>query len=178
MVAAGAFAPESRVELDRGRLIDMALDGARHISAGKRLAKLWYPVLVANPDLNARVELYTPGSVRLTPTGSARAPDALLCPPGFYEREGRWPEARECHLAVEFADSTLRYFEGTKRPDYAAAGLPELWIVRLDHEDVRVCRGPREDGSWTSEVLLRGADALAPEAAPALAITPTALFAD
>jgi len=174
---AGAFAHlENRVELARGEVIAMPMDGARHISGAAALSRLWIPRIVSEPRLAATMFLYTPGSIRLTLTGSARAPDALLCPAGIYEREHRWPEAGECYLAVEFSDTSLRYDEAEKRPDYAAAGLPELWIVRLPHQDVRVCREPKADGSWGSEVLVKGEDRLAPLAAPELAIPAKALF--
>lgn len=176
---AGAFMHlENRVELARGEVIAMPMDGARHISGSHKLMMAWAPRLAADPVLAGRLALYTPGSIRLTPTGSARAPDALLCPPGIYEREQRWPEAKECLLAIEFADTTLRYDEAEKRPDYAAAGLPELWIVRLPHQDVRVCREPREDGSWAVETLLKGEDTLSPLAAPELAIPVRVLFSE
>lgn len=175
---AGAFLHlENRVELARGEVIAMPMDGARHISGAAALSRLWVPRIVTQPRLAAAMFLYTPGSVRLTPTGSARAPDALLCPPGIYEREHRWPEARECLLAIEFADTSLRYDEAEKRPDYAAAGLPELWIVRLPRQDVRVCREPQADGSWAYERLVAGAELLSPLAAPELAIPAAALFA-
>lgn len=174
---AGAFAHlENRVELARGEVIAMPMDGARHISGASRLMMACVPKIAADPALAARLALYTPGSIRLTPTGSARAPDALLCPAGIYERENRWPEAAECYLAVEFSDTPLRYDEAEKRPNYAAAGLPELWIARLPHQDVRVCREPKADGSWGSEVLVKGEDRLAPLAAPELAIPAQALF--
>jgi Uma2 family endonuclease len=175
---AGAFLHlENRVELARGEVIAMPMDGARHISGAHKLMMAWAPAIATDPTLAARIALYTPGSVRLTPTGSARAPDALLCPPGIYEREHRWPEARECLLAIEFADTSLRYDEAEKRPDYAAAGLPELWIVRLPRQDVRVCREPQADGSWAYERLVAGAELLSPLAAPELAIPAAALFA-
>lgn len=173
---AGAFAHmENRVELARGEVVAMPMDGARHISGAHKLMMAWAPKLALDARLAERVALYLPGSIRLT-SNTARAPDALLCPPGIYEREGRWPEARECLLAVEFSDTTLRYDEGEKRPEYAAAGLPELWIVRLAHGDVRVCREPREDGGWGVETLIRGDGLLSPLAAPELAIPANALF--
>lgn len=54
-----------------------------------------------------------------------------------------------------------RYFARRQRGagaahDAAAAGLPELWIVRVAHGDVRVRRDPRADGGW-GEVMTGGA---------------------
>jgi Uma2 family endonuclease len=176
MVNAGLFAgDEGKVELAGGQIIMAPHDGARHISISTRLSYAWVGRLASDPDLGSRFRLYAPGTVALRPTGSVRSPDALLCAPGIYE-SGRWPEAHECALVVETADTTLEYDDGAKRADYAAAGVPELWIIRAAHRDVRVCRGPRPDGSWDEAELFSGEDRIAPKAAPEMEIAVAQLF--
>jgi Uma2 family endonuclease len=176
MVEAGVFArDEGRVELAGGHIIMAPSEGPRHVSVGARLNRIWTPVLVASPALSARIGYYPSSTVILPGTGSVRAPDGLLCPLGIFEG-GRWPHAVECHLAIECADTSLAYDEGTKREDYAQAGLPELWIVRIPHRDVRVCRGPQPDGSWRSADLFAADARIAPLAAPELEIKVGALF--
>src|SRR5262245_11628530 len=46
------------------------------------------------------------------------------------------------HLVVEVAESSLPQDRLTKAPIYAAAGIPEYWIVNLRQEHVEVHRSP------------------------------------
>jgi Uma2 family endonuclease len=46
------------------------------------------------------------------------------------------------HLVVEVAASSLPQDRLTKAPIYAAAGVPEYWIVNLRQEQVEVYRSP------------------------------------
>jgi Uma2 family endonuclease len=47
------------------------------------------------------------------------------------------------------ADSSLRYDREVKPKLYAAAGIPEYWIVDLQHRRVEVYRAPL-DGVYTA----------------------------
>jgi Uma2 family endonuclease len=40
-------------------------------------------------------------------------------------------------LLIEVSDSTLPYDLGTKLPLYARHGVPEVWVIDVDHEVVR-----------------------------------------
>jgi Uma2 family endonuclease len=46
------------------------------------------------------------------------------------------------HLVVEVAASSLAQDRLTKAPIYAAAGIPEYWIVNLRREQLEVYRSP------------------------------------
>jgi Uma2 family endonuclease len=177
MVEAGVFAEDERkIELDDGRIVVAPMDGGPHLNVGMRLAMIWTPRIAADPDLKSRLRLYVPGAIWIAEQ-VVRAPDAMLAPPGTVGKS-RWPKAREALLAVEFSDTTLKYDDGKKRQDYARGGLAELWIVRVEHQDVRVCRGPRADGGWDEADLHVGDALIAPLAAPALALRVRDLFAD
>jgi Uma2 family endonuclease len=58
-------------------------------------------------------------------------------------------------LLVEIADSSLAYDRDVKLPLYAAAGIPEAWIVDLATEALLVCRQPSPTGY--REIRRRGA---------------------
>lgn len=177
MINAGVFAEaEGKVELDGGKIIVSPMDGGPHLNVGQNLGMLWWPTIKADPALKARLRLYVPGSIRVS-EGVMAAPDAMLAPPETVGKR-RWPSAKEALLAVEFSDTTLAYDDGRKRANYARGGLQELWVVRINQQDVRVCRGPRADGGWDEEDLHAGAAVIAPLAAPELAIAVEALFAD
>jgi len=45
---------------------------------------------------------------------------------------------------IEVADTALRFDRSIKKPRYAAAGAPELWIVDLEGSRVWVHRKPLE----------------------------------
>jgi|CXWL01.1.fsa_nt_gi Uma2 family endonuclease len=177
MVESGVFADEERkIELDDGRIVVAPMDGPAHLSVGERLGAIWFPKWAADRELQSRLKLYIPGGVRVSDRIS-RAPDAMLAPPGVVE-SGRLPTASEALLAVEFSDTTLKYDDGKKRADYARGGLAELWIVRVEHGDVRICRGARKDGSWDEANLHAGDALIAPLAAPALALRVSELFTE
>ena len=177
MIEAGVFAEEDRkLELDEGKIVVATMDEGPHLNIGKRFGKLWYPRIVADPALGSRLDLFIPGAVRVT-EGIVRAPDAMLAPPGTVGKK-RWPSAKEVLLAIEFSDTTLHYDDGKKRSDYALGGVQEVWVVRVEQEDVRVCRDPQEDGNWREADLHSGDALLQPLAAPELAICARQLFED
>lgn len=177
MVEAGVFANEDgKVELDAGRVIVAPMDGGPHLNVGQRLILAWGPRIAADPILKAQARLFVPGAIHVI-EGVASAPDAMLAPPHTVGKK-RWPSAAEALLAIEFSDTTLAYDEGRKSANYAKGGLAELWIVRIEFEDVRVCRGPQAGGTWSQADLFSGDAVIAPLAAPTLALPVKALFHD
>jgi Uma2 family endonuclease len=48
-------------------------------------------------------------------------------------------------LLVEVADTTLAYDRDVKRPLYARAGIPEVWILDLEARHIEVHREPDDD---------------------------------
>jgi Uma2 family endonuclease len=57
---------------------------------------------------------------------------------------------------VEVADTSLRYDREVKRPLYARAGVPELWIVNLVDDVVEVSSEPGLDGYGATIRFPRG----------------------
>jgi len=106
--------------------------------------------------------------VRLSDFSEPEPDVALLRPrPDLYR--ARKPRAEDVLLLVEVADTSLDYDRRTKLPRYAAAGIPEVWIVNLVDQRVEVYRDPRPDGYATHTVHARG-DSLAPASLPEVAI--------
>lgn len=172
---AGLFAEEDgKLELDGGLVIVAPMDGGAHMNVGMRLMKLWVPRLADDAALNARMDLFIPGGIHRG-LRAARAPDAMLVKPGSVQT-GRWETPTDVFLAIEFSDTTLSYDDGAKRADYAKGGVAEVRIVRIREGDVRVCRGPQAEGTWSEEALHAADEVIAPLAAPELAIPVKALF--
>ena len=74
-------------------------------------------------------------------------------------REDYSDHPNQAALVVEVSDTTLGFDRGAKANDYAAAGVPEYWIVNLVDNRLEVFRKPVADsavrGGWRYEESLR-----------------------
>ncbi|MGV3723844.1 MAG: Uma2 family endonuclease [Actinomycetota bacterium] len=82
----------------------------------------------------------------------------------------RFPRPEEVLLVVEVADSSLEHDRTLKLPAYAAAGIPECWLVNLIDRQVEVYREPAE-GVYRLRRLYRAGEAANPLFAPDVSIT-------
>lgn len=131
---AGVFAPDARVELIDGELIDMAPVGGPHIRIVNRLNRL----LVTAVGTDAEVSVQNPITL---PPGSEPQPDLSLVRFGTGV-----PTASEVLLVIEVADSTLTFDRAIKLPLYARAAIPEVWIVDVNAQAIEIYRDPMGDG--------------------------------
>lgn len=138
MGEAGIFAPNARVELIEGEIIDMAPIGSRHGSAVKRLNS----VLVSAVGSRAVVSVQDP--LRLGDLSEAK-PDLMLLKPRADFYADAHPTAADVLLLIEVADTSARYDREVKLPLYARHGVPEVWIVDLEARLVRFFRSPSGD---------------------------------
>lgn len=158
MVPAGILHPDERVELLDGVVIRLASMGGRHAwSIGKLNHRL-----VLGVGERALVNVQIP--VHLD-DHSQPEPDLALVRPLESPRLAR-PE--DVLLLIEVGDSSARLDREEKAPRYARAGIPELWLVDLEEDLVRVLRRPGPAG-WGEETVLRRGDRVAPQAFPELA---------
>ena len=93
------------------------------------------------------------GSVLLSELSLPQPDIALLKPlPDFYR--SRRAAAADALLVIEVSDSTLRFDLEVKVPLYARHGIPEVWIVDLQHDRLlffrSLVKGEYEDKTWTS----------------------------
>lgn len=135
MGEAGVFAPNARVELIEGEVIDMAPIGTRHGSAVKRLNAL----LTAAVGSRAVVSVQDP--LRLGDL-SEPEPDLMLLKPRADFYADAHPTAADVLLLIEVADTSARYDREIKLPLYARHGVPEVWIVDLEARLLRFYRAP------------------------------------
>ena len=90
-------------------------------------------------------------------------------------------EAEECVLVLSDADLSMRNLKDsvtvgqdrlTKAAIYAAAGIPEYWIVNLREDLIEVHRGPaRDTGRYTERVVAGAGDRLSVMAFPDVIVT-------
>ncbi len=167
MARAGILTEEDRVELLDGQIIEMSPIGAPHLHAVNRLMHLFERLLLqqGNPP-PAVVSVQNP--VRLGDLSEPQ-PDVALLEPRLDPE--RLPGPEDVLLLIEVADATLEKDREVKLPRYAAAGIPEAWIVALPVDRVEVYRRPSENGYKQALFLSRG-DVLEGEALPELGRLP------
>ncbi len=168
LACAGVLTKDDRVELINGRIVTMSPVGPPHFHTVNRLERLFARrVYAAETDL-AHVSVQNP--VRL---GVHDEPEPDLALLRTDASEDRLPTPGDILLVVEVADSTLNEDRRVKRRLYAAAGVPELWIVALPLGLVEVYRSP-QDGDYAAPLRLMPGDALTVEALPDLPPIPVA----
>lgn len=164
----GIFAPNARIELIEGEVIDMAPIGTRHAAAVTRLNR------AATATVGTRAIVSVQNPLRLSDL-SEPEPDLMLLKPraDFYAEAH--PTAGDVLLLIEVADSSARYDREIKLPLYARHGVGEVWIVDLEARLLRFHRAPA-DGAYT-EVSTTGRPGPTPVAAlPGAAIDLSAIF--
>jgi Uma2 family endonuclease len=68
----------------------------------------------------------------------------------------RRPGAADALLVVEVADTTFALDRSLKVPRYAAAGVPEVWLLDLQRDVLLVFDTPESGGYAGSRVVRRG----------------------
>lgn len=166
MADAGLFA-DGRYELLEGEILKL-MPNEPHSFVNSELV-----FLLANVFGSAYVRV--PSSLAAT-ADSEPEPDAAVTvkPRREYLKTGI-PPGSEFRLVVEVSDSTLRRDKGLKAKLYAAAGVPEYWVVDLNGREVLVHRDPVE-GAYQSTTTYTEHQTLSPQAAPDHAIDLSSLF--
>ena len=157
---AGVLDEDDRVELLDGRLIDMPPIGPSHSHGVDDFLELFTRRLYADDPPSARVRVQSP--IQLGDY-SAPEPDIVLYDPEMPKDQHPRPE--DICLVVEVADSTVEYDRKVKADRYAAAGIPEYWLVDLPGEAVDVFRQPEDDG-YAERVRHRRGEELSVAALP------------
>jgi Uma2 family endonuclease len=146
MAETGVLAPDARVELIEGEIIDMPPIGSIHGSVVDKLA-LW---LIR--ALGDRAIVRVQGAVRLSDI-SEPEPDLAVLEQrtDFYHRAQ--PNGSETLLVIEVSDSTLRYDRDVKVPLYARHGVRETWIVDIPHSQL-LCYSAPANGRYAREIAI------------------------
>jgi len=146
LAAVGLLAPDARVELIQGVIVDMPPMGARHAALVSRLHTL---LERAAGDL-AIVRCQLP--LRLDAFSEPQPDLALLRPrEDFYEQQH--PTAADALLVIEVSETRLRYDTHSKAALYARHGVPEFWIIDSARRHLHLLRNPAE-GAYRSHLIL------------------------
>jgi MEMO1 family protein len=163
MVEADVFAPDERLELIDGEIIDMSPIGSPHQACIDRLTR-WFAPLTASERAVLRVQ----GVIRVSERSQPQ-PDVALLRPRDDMYEKAHPNPEDVLLLVEVADSSIRHDRWIKLPLYATAGVPEAWLVDLNWGVVDIATDPSPHG-YARVVQARSSDTIAPTAFPDITI--------
>jgi Uma2 family endonuclease len=129
MEAAGMLAPDSRVELIDGEVIDMAPIGPMHAGTVGLLARRLADALGGRFDIRVQQPLRIGDHSEPQPDIAVVLPDA-----DAYRR--RHPAAGDVLLVVEVAETSLRFDRDVKMALYAAAGISRAWLADLANRQI------------------------------------------
>jgi Uma2 family endonuclease len=153
----GIFAPDQRLELIHGEIVEMSPIGIRHAAAVGRLIALFSSV-------NRQCIVWSQNPIQLEHSTLPQPDVALLRQrEDFYDKA--YPKPADVLLVVELADTSLAYDRDVKVPLYAQAGIPEVWLVDLNKRELIVYRSP-VNGKYTEVRYPQPADMVAPVLLP------------
>jgi len=158
MVAAGVLDEDDRIELVQGVLVDMVPIGASHDGAVAWLTRHF--ARIDNPAWEVRIQS------TLLVAGGYLLPDLIVV-----DRLPRSQQPTTALLVVEVAQ-TSEARDREKARDYAAADVPEYWIVDLRARKVTVHRRPVA-GAYDEVVEYLDGESIDPtvEAVPPVAVS-------
>ena len=154
MLRAGILHEDDPLELIDGQLVVMSPINDPHIACINRLNTIFSKRLVPHAIENVVVSVQNP--VRIDEHNEPE-PDVVLST----ALDGA-PHPGDVLLLVEVSDTTLAYDRDVKRPLYARAGIPEVWVLDLEARHIEVHREP-DDDVYRTRHLAGLDDTVAPE---------------
>ena len=170
MAEVGLLAPDARVELIDGEIIDMAPIGTDHGSVVSDLTHLFVHAV----GERAIVRIQNP--VRLD-RSSEPQPDVAVLAPRDHRYRHAHPAPADVLLLIEVSDSTLRYDRDVKVPLYARHGIAEVWIVDLKNGELRTYRLP-EGGSYADQKTTKQPGVMQIAALPGVSVDLAGILAE
>ena len=154
-----------RFMLIDGEILQMAADNPPHVTgvalAVQRLQQVFGTGFYVRNQAGMPLKLDTDPS-----------PDVVVVPGSIRDYAKIHPAPDTIRLIVEVSDSTMHYDLGGKSHLYAAAAIPEYWVIDVNASQLHVFREPIPDEAalrgyrYSSVRVLNPADSIAPLAAP------------
>ena len=128
MSEVGIFAPEHRLELIKGEIVEMSPICRKHCACIAALNEILFTKFAT------KLNIWVQSSIRLD-DGSEPQPDiALLRRRADFYRDSL-PSPADILLVIEVADSTISYDRDVKMPLYAEFGIVEAWLIDVNGKD-------------------------------------------
>ena len=139
MAEVGILDPDERVELIEGEIVRMSPIGPRHAGCVINANRLFIT------RLGDRIVLSPQNPVVIRPRSEPQ-PDLLLLRPRAVSYSREHPTPEDVLLAVEVADTTVRFDRLVKSRLYARSGIGEFWLLLPGDGTVEVHRAPGSEG--------------------------------
>lgn len=136
MAETGILREDDRVELLRGRIVEMSPIGSEHGGAVNFFVRALRP-------LEDHAVLTFQNALRIDETTEPQ-PDVMVLKPREDLYRSQLPGPDDVLLLIEVADSSRSYDRSVKLPLYAEAGIVEVWVVDLVDRVVEVHRKPQK----------------------------------
>jgi Uma2 family endonuclease len=162
MAELGILAPDARVELIEGEIIDMTPQGSRHAAIVSRLNER----LISAVGVSAMVRCQLP--IRLG-TRSEPEPDFAIVKRHADDYMDGHPVAEDVLLLIEISNTTTKYDRLIKVPLYARHGVVETWLVEVPLGRVHLFRSPQH-GSYSDVSVVERPGILHAAALPSVPI--------
>ena len=149
MAEAGLFLPDIRVELIDGEIIETSPIKSPHADCVDKLTE-W---LIIQFHKQAVVRVQNPITLD---NSSEPEPDLALAirkPEGY---KSAHPTPTEILLVIEVSDTSVEKDRSIKLPLYAAAGIPEAWLVNLPEHTIEVYTEPNAEGYSNIHIFRKG----------------------
>lgn len=135
MIETAILKEEEHCELIGGVIITMSPLGSLHVACVNRAAKLFIHLVQDSAIVSIQ------NAFRLDEK-SRPEPDLAIIRLREDEYDLQLPGAEDVQLLIEVSDSTLDFDRNEKAARYAAAGIPELWIVDLQNQLIEAHTNP------------------------------------
>jgi Uma2 family endonuclease len=135
MAKEGILSHQERLELIEGEITTMSPIGFRHAFVTNYLAN-WF-----TRNLGEAVFTSSQNPIILGDRSEPQPDLALLKPvENFYA--DRLPQSTDILLLIEVADSSFIYDQTVKIPLYAQSGIPEVWLINLNQQQLECYTTP------------------------------------
>ncbi len=135
LVEAGVLSEDDRVELLEGVVVAMTPHNPPHAAGVARAYETLRVAIGTRAHVRSQLSLVLGRSVP--------EPDLAVVPGSVADYDRSHPTT--ALLVIEVADASLKQDRISKAAIYAAAGIPEYWIVNLRDAAVEVMRDPNRD---------------------------------
>ncbi|MBE9053147.1 Uma2 family endonuclease [Nostocales cyanobacterium LEGE 11386] len=149
MIAAGILA-ERQVELLNGEIVEMSPEGEPHAYCSDEAGE-YLIYLLGN---QAKVRQAKP--ITLPDSNSEPEPDIAIVQRLGRDYREHHPYPENIFWLIEYSDSSLNKDLEVKTKTYAAAGIPEYWVINLRTMQMIVFRVATEAGYQSKEILTQG----------------------
>jgi Uma2 family endonuclease len=140
LIETGILSENDRVELLDGWILEMSPIGPPHATSVNLAAAALQDALPAG--------WYIRTQAPITLENGEPEPDITVVRGRIRDYATHHPFGGDVVLLIEVADASLQYDRLQKRPQYAAAGIPEYWIVNLLDRRLELFRNPAPGGDY------------------------------